>query len=252
MMNNPPLGYKDPDKQLKKVRPQWVVNPRPSDATSLIDIATAPATEHALRPQTARPRSLPRGPKRSSANRGSIQSRGADYWPPCAQPSVLSPHADSSSTVTGSCCQSLDASSAMPSSLRSELRQGRCVARTDGYRPCPVFASTATCTALASQRQPRAITISNMKLAQAAQTPRRCLNFARQRHAPVHGGRRSGKCEGEGKQHSTPFLHAFATVWFLRACADRSGADGLGLPANRSKRSRGLAKSRHRTATPVG
>ena len=218
----------------------------------LIDIATAPATKHALRPQTARPRSLPRGPKRSSANRGSFQSRGADYWPPCAQPSVLSPHADSSSTVTGSCCQSLDASSAMPSSLCSELRQGRCVARTDGYRPCPVFASTATCTALASQHQPRAITISNMKLAQAAQTPRRCLNFARQRHAPVYGGRRSGKCEGEGKQHSTPFLHAFATVWFLRACADRSGADGLGLPANRSKRSRGLAKSRHRTATPVG
>jgi hypothetical protein len=35
----------------------------------LIDIATAPATKHALRPQTARPRSLPRGPKRSSKSR---------------------------------------------------------------------------------------------------------------------------------------------------------------------------------------
>ena len=140
MMNNPPLGYKDPDKQLKKVRPQWVVNPRPSDGTSLIDIATAPATKHALRPQTARPRSLPRGPKRSSKSR-IVPISWRRLLPPCAQPSVLSPHADSSSTVTGSCCQSLDASSAMPSSLRSELRQGRCVALTDGYRPCPVFAA---------------------------------------------------------------------------------------------------------------
>ena len=77
----------------------------------------------------------------------------------------------SPSTATSCSCQTLDVSSAMPSSPRSNLRRSRCVARTDGLHRRPVLASTATCAALAGQRPPRAVAISKKSSMSANASP---------------------------------------------------------------------------------